>query len=203
MINKNNWIISKDFNFDYSHRVWVQSLRNAFCAIGDTATKCRFQHGHTGTVTIFVEGGKLNPQHMLCDFKELGFAKDFIDEHIDHKFIIDINDPLFTRLTGLIIDLKLMRAVIQNDKSRTLPIIAVKMPGTDYTAGYKVDVSSCDSLDYEYYGSYFIVNFCPTSERLAAWVFNWVEAKMKLINVITSKVIWKETPKTQAIFSKE
>lgn len=193
------YTISKDFHFDYSHRVWVQNLREDFCARGDTGTKCRFIHGHTGSVRIWVEGNELNTQSMLCDFKELGFAKDFFDAYIDHKFILDISDPLFSSITN---------GRLNNDgqfhpfEGEPLSILDVCVSGTTYSAGFKLDVSDLSGIQRELYESFFLVDFVPTSENLSAWVLHWCQAKLEQINVIVSKVEWSETPKSRAVYTK-
>lgn len=193
-----SWTISKDFFFDYSHRVWVQKLREDFCAKGDTGTKCRFLHGHTGKVTLSVQGDTLNPQSMLCDFKELGFAKDFLDTYIDHKMIIDKNDPLFSQITnGLLVDDRTF-----SYRSGNLPLLKVTLDKCDYITGYVIDVSTLEGTLKEFFESFFIVDFVPTSENLAAWIYDWAQAKLNQIDVQVDKVIWSETPKSQAIYSR-
>ena len=218
--------ISKSFHFDYSHRVWVQKLREDFCAAGDSGTKCRFIHGHTGCVKIWVEGSELNPQSMLCDFKELGFAKDFFDNNIDHKFIIDRNDPLFDNIVNGHIKLGTKTVekgksdecpvaerdekhqfhikdveVLNISNSRSLELIPVYMPNTKHLTGYNLDVSGLEGTEREYYESFFIVNFVPTSENLARWVFEWAQAMLSQINVKVSKISWSETPKSIAVYT--
>jgi len=47
-----------------------------------------------------------------------------------------------------------------------------------------------------------LVNFVPTSENLAKWLFEAVEAKMSLIDVHVSKISWNETPKSRAVYAR-
>lgn len=203
------WTISKDFYFDYSHRVWVQKLREEFCASGDTGTKCRFIHGHTGCVRIWVEGDELNPQSMLCDFKELGFAKDFFDKYIDHKFILDRNDPWFENIINGHIEPsstirgtfdEILNIGVEGLSKAYLDVIPVYVFGTKHLAGHCLDVSKLIGPEREFYESFFIVDFVPTSENLARWIYNWAQAKLSQIDVKVSRIEWSETPKSRAVY---
>lgn len=89
--------ILKNFGFDYGHRVWNQSL-NAELSL-TTECKCRYLHGHRGSLDIIVEGPVTNG--MITDFKHFNVFKKWLDDYIDHKFIIDENDPNYDIITGL------------------------------------------------------------------------------------------------------
>lgn len=89
------WKISKSFDFCYGHRVWSQELNPDYSL--DSCLKCRHLHGHQGQVVIYLEAQKLE-NGMVTDFKHLSWFKAFLDDVLDHKFIIDINDPLFETL---------------------------------------------------------------------------------------------------------
>lgn len=85
------YLISKEFEFDFGHRVWNQELDISMS--GSTLNKCRFLHGHRGKLIIELKAEKLT-NGMVIDFNNLNFFKKFIDDNIDHKFLVDINDPL-------------------------------------------------------------------------------------------------------------
>ncbi len=91
------WTIDKQFSFCYGHRVWSQKLVGEFCETGDHNCKCRFLHGHEGLVHVFLEANDLE-RGMVTDFKHLGWLKNFLDDNLDHKFIIDRNDPFFEKI---------------------------------------------------------------------------------------------------------
>ena len=90
-----HWKISKEFEFCYGHRVWSQTLNIDFSL--DACLKCRHLHGHQGKVIVYLESNELN-NSMVTDFKHLNWFKAFLDDVLDHKFILDINDPLFSTL---------------------------------------------------------------------------------------------------------
>jgi len=91
-------IIDKSFSFCYGHRVHNQRLDTNFTESGDACLACRHLHGHEGLIKVFLEEEKtgINVQStgMVTDFKHLGWFKNFIDDTLDHKMILDIKDPL-------------------------------------------------------------------------------------------------------------
>lgn len=191
------FIINKRFDFCYSHRVFVQKLRTEFCSAGDTKCACRHNHGHQGHVHIFVESETLNPQNMVCDFKELGFMRDFIDGSLDHKFIIAAHDPLYYMYVDAFIE-----AIMESDPSLvSIEKVPVKIKGTQLTAGYIFDVSNVpDSPLKEHVEGLFVVDFVPTSENLAAWLHTLAQEKLAQIDVKVSRVDFMETPKSCATY---
>lgn len=191
----NNWTIDKQFSFCYGHRVYVQKLNQEYCG-DDNKAKCRHLHGHEGLVHVHLEGNELNEQSMVTDFKHLGWLKTFIDDTMDHKFIIDQNDPMFT---------KLVNDILQNHtadiNTYTTEII---VPGTTHAVGRRINLENFkdDTPEYETLEGYLIVDFVPTSENLAKWMYDMVDAKMKKINVNVSHIEWYETPKSRSIYRK-
>lgn len=180
------WKISKQFNFAYGHRVWLQELDSEFAL--DRKCVCRHLHGHEAEVHVHLEGDKLNPQGMVTDFLHLSWLKKFFDDTVDHKFIIDRNDPLYNTM-------------VDNQTS----LIDVIVPETDYVAGRIVDINSLDGdggpEHDEYYESFFVVDFVPTSENLSKWVYDFVTPKMAQLSVNVSEVEWWETPKSCSRYS--
>ena len=182
--------ISKDFNLCYGHRVFTQSLNVDFCAKGDTKQKCRHLHGHEGKVTVHLEAEFVDNRGMVVDFKELGWLKDFIDEQLDHKFIIAAHDPMFDMLVTSVYDLAI---------SKEPSYLPVYVPGCS-AVGEVVDLAGIPATmpEYETLEGYFIVDFVPTSENLARWMYDLVAEKMSSFNVKVTCVEWAETPKSVA-----
>ena len=143
-----HWKISKEFDFCYGHRVWSQTLNTKFSL--DGCLKCRHLHGHQGKILVYLEASELK-DGMVTDFKHLNWFKAFIDDVLDHKFIIDINDPLF-------------ETIIPNVKKEEL---------ISFEDGYKlVDLTKFkDEQNHliELLEGYVVVDFVPTSENLSAW----------------------------------
>lgn len=215
------WTIDKQFGFDYGHRVWSQTL-NAEYSI-DSACVCRHLHGHRAQVHVFLEGEELH-QGMVSDFKHLNWLKNFLDDNLDHKFIIDRNDPWFSNIiNGQLTTAEytvargqeeypvpgcnpaddfhiISREVLKIDTTRVLKLIPSYVPGTNHLGGYNLDVSKLEGPEQEFYEGFFIVDFLPTSENLSKWVFDCVDAKMKLIDVKTAQVDWFETPKSRSSY---
>lgn len=170
------WEISKEFDFCYGHRVWSQTLNIDFSL--DACLKCRHLHGHQGKVIVYLESKELN-NSMVTDFKHLNWFKAFLDDVLDHKFILDINDPLFTTLIPNIDKKDLIRF------------------DEDY---FLINLTNFQNEELELYESYVIVDFVPTSENLSAWLLKIVQNKMKELNIKVSKIEFLETPKSKSTF---
>lgn len=197
------WIIDKQFSFCYGHRVWSQKLEHEFCETGDYQCKCRHLHGHEGLVHVFLSSNNLE-RGMVTDFKHLGWLKNFLDNHIDHKFIIDKNDPYFTKMVGWV-------SKVDNKEQVLLPryqttgdyfhdFIPICVPETTHIAGYNIDCTNLTGPQLEYYEGFFIVDFIPTSENLSKWLFDCVDAKMQRLGINVEQVDWFETPKSRSSY---
>jgi len=214
------YTIDKRFDICYGHRVWNQTLNDNYTEQGHACAKCRHIHGHQGAIHVFLEGEALK-HGMVVDFTWLGWFKNFLDDNLDHKFIIDRNDPWFTNIINgtlgtiewvatpddafyppngtkehYVVD----RHILQLDRERYLHLIPSYVPGTEHLGGYNLDVSELSGPEQEFYEGFFIVDFLPTSENLSKWVFDCVDAKMKLIDVKTTRVDWYETPKSRSSY---
>lgn len=174
-----HWKISKEFDFCYGHRVWSQKLNTEFSL--DGCLKCRHLHGHQGKILVYLEASKLQ-DGMVTDFKHLNWFKAFLDDILDHKFILDINDPLFPTL-------------LPNIKKSDL---------IKFEQGYYlVDLTKFkDAQDHiiELFEGYVIVDFVPTSENLSAWLLGIVQEKMNKLNIKVSHLEFLETPKSKSTY---
>ena len=172
------WQITKQFDFCYGHRVWSQELNTEFSM--DGCLMCRHLHGHQGTILIHLESQNLH-NGMVTDFKHLNWFKTFLDDTLDHKFIIDSHDPLFETL---------------------LPHFKDKRHLIDHEQGFKtVDFSLLQNEPlhiHEMYQGYVIVDFVPTSENISAWLLGIIAKKMEPLDVKVSHVEFFETPKSKS-----
>jgi len=173
------WKIAKQFDFCYGHRVWSQTLDVEFSM--DSCLACRHLHGHQGQLIVYLQSDKLE-NGMVTDFHHLNWFKVFIDKTLDHKFIIDINDPLFATLLP---DYK--------DKQNLLTCSdGYKRPDLSILKGKPEHL-------FEMYEGYIIVDFVPTSENISTWLMGIVQEKMKKIDVKVSHIEFFETPKSRSI----
>jgi len=176
-MNKFKWEIDKTFHFEAGHRVWQQKLdKPEFCLT--TECSCRHLHGHSYKMMVFVGADELDQSAMVTDFKNLNFVKQFVDTQLDHKFMIDVNDPNFERITGMLAPAK----VIQN-----------------FTL-LNTYINNFDELDADeqlHLNSFVLVNFCPTSEYICKYLFDWVTFKLReMPHVTVTAVELYETAKS-------
>ena len=179
------WIIDKTFEFCYGHRVHTQTLNGEYAA--DLKCACRHLHGHEGKMQVFLTAPKLDNTGMVTDFRHLEWLKKWINEYIDHQFIIDRNDPLYDKIIG--------------DRG----LVPVYVPGTDFVAGHHLDLTGLEpnSPEYEYFEGFMVVGFVPTSEHLSSWMAELVEAKMSKLGVKVHSIEWWETPKSRSVFYRD
>lgn len=174
-----SWKISKEFDFCYGHRVWSQSLNTEFSL--DGCLMCRHLHGHQGKIIVYLESDSLT-NGMVTDFKHLNWFKKFVDDHLDHKFIIDSHDPLFATLLPHFSDL-----------SGLEDLGYFKIPNLNTIANMTQELR-------ELYEGFVVVDFVPTSENLCRWLLNIVQDKMKTLEIKVSCVEFYETPKSKSAF---
>ena len=72
--------IQKTYHVEYAHR------------LDKHPRGCKNLHGHSGKVTVVLEGVVMSETGMIKDFGELGWLKDIIDD-FDHCLLLEIGDP--------------------------------------------------------------------------------------------------------------
>ena len=198
------WTIDKQFDFCFGHRVWSQDLNTKYSLDGCLA--CRHLHGHQGKVKLFLGANDLN-KGMVTDFKHTNIFKKWLDDIMDHKFIIDINDPLFENLAGDILlttdnNLPWYENLMVDYNSK----YDYARPDLDHITNIlsKLNISDAQKQAlFEKYEGLVIVNFVPTSENLCKW---WFEVANKMLNELGIDVVaveYWETPKSHCRYQPE
>jgi len=191
------WKISKRFDFCYAHRVHNQSLDETL-SLG-SGCKCRHWHGHQGAYTISVSGEYLE-NGMVIDFKNLSFVKDIIDTYLDHKTIVDQNDPVLSLMLSedILTDDLMTNSVFYDGTNLNISVIdKLSSPSAD-------DFSPKSTVLNEYLDSFVFVDYVPTSENLAQWMYGVI---MRILykyfpeRKFDVEVEFSETPKTSAIYN--
>ena len=191
------WVIDKSFDFCFGHRVWSQSLDTKYSLDGCLA--CRHLHGHQGKVKLFLGANQLE-KGMVTDFKHTNIFKKWLDDIMDHKFIIDIKDPLINSMCSeLVFEDSLVDALNNATIDKDYNYMR-------FSEDYVQEVLASSNFDYlnnaqkqaimEKYEGLIIVNFVPTSENLCKW---WYEVANKMLNELGIDVVaveYWETPKS-------
>lgn len=179
------WTISKKFEFDYGHRVWSQELDRA--ASGMTENKCRHLHGHRGVVEVSISGDQLDEKGMVTDFNNLNWLKRYIDDTIDHKTILDVEDPMLEQF---------------------LSEADIDFLETDVEAGFFSKVLQSDqeknTIKGEYLSSFVFMKGVPTSENLAKVFADIVGDKIAQLksqnDIWLNQITFWETPKSKSVY---
>ena len=187
--------IGKEFSFCYGHRVHNQSLNPELSL--DSCLACRHFHGHQGTILVFLEpldSESLNAG-MVTDFKHLNWFKKWLDDVLDHKMILDINDPALKSFYPI---LNWIDFPINPDAVDAL----LEYHQEGYFAIKPDQYSNLPNYEQEIYEGLVLVPFVPTSENLSKWLWEILNKKMGHLCKI-SQVQFFETPKSQSnYFSK-
>ena len=166
------WVIDKEFHFEMGHRVWAQKLDRPDLSI-ETACACKHLHGHSYAIKVFLGANELDQSQMVTDFKNLNFMKEFVDNVLDHKFMIDVNDPNFHIITGT-----------------ERPGVEVK----DFTN--LTEYVTCNNENYMlHYNSFVLVNFVPTSENICKYLKVYAQDRIGDFATVTAVELW-ETKKS-------
>ena len=79
--------VSRELDFCYGHRLL------------NYPGKCRHLHGHNGRVLITFEASGLDSQGMVLDFHQIKQTINrWIDDHLDHRMILNREDPVASLL---------------------------------------------------------------------------------------------------------
>lgn len=182
-------VISKAFDFCYGHRVHNQMLDPELAV--DTCLVCRHLHGHQGRVIVKLSAEELK-DGMVTDFKHLGWFKQLIDQHFDHKMILDINDPVASDLFPRLFTLRRAKQLVDE--------VIVKGVSVKIVAPWLYNSEESPAM-LEIYEGLVFVDFVPTSENLSKFLFDIIEAKMgRIVGFSVDSVEFQETPKTSAIY---
>ncbi len=178
------WVIDKSFSFEMGHRVWAQQLNRPDLSI-ETACACKHLHGHSYEIKVFLGADTLDQSEMVTDFKNLNFMKEFVDNVLDHKFMIDVNDPNFKLITGVhgAADLALF-----NQQATILNFTNL---------GQLVPVLSGEADIQLHRDSFVLVNFVPTSENICKHLKLYAQERIGDFATVVAVELW-ETKKSHA-----
>ena len=175
------WRISKSFNFEYGHRVWTQELDNELSC--SDICKCQMPHGHSGKLVVCLESDKLNEQGMVTDFHNLNWLKKLIDNHLDHRTLLDINDPGLNAFFPITDNMEIEEILTDEIKYKK----------------YKIDDSLVISNVYKIiYDGYVLVDFVPTSENICKWLYDIIQNKLKDTGIKVYSIKFYETVKSSS-----
>jgi 6-pyruvoyltetrahydropterin/6-carboxytetrahydropterin synthase len=181
------WRIDKSFSFCYGHRVHNQTLNADYSE--DSCMACRHLHGHEGLIKIHLESDKLE-RGMVTDFKHLNWFKTFLDNTLDHKFIMDVNDPLVPHEVP---------EVVHEDGSLNYSFFIEDERG--FWTPNMMEIPFKNQAILEKYEGFIFVDFVPTSENLSAWLLEVAQNKMAKLGVNVVAIDYWETPKSHCSVS--
>jgi 6-pyruvoyltetrahydropterin/6-carboxytetrahydropterin synthase len=76
------YLVTREIEFCYGHRLL------------DYDGKCKYLHGHNGKAVLTFESETLDHRGMVLDFSDIKRAvSTWIDDHLDHRMILNQADP--------------------------------------------------------------------------------------------------------------
>lgn len=211
--------VYKEIEWDMGHRVYTQKLNQELALT--TYCKCRQLHGHRYKARIYIASQRLRDDGMVMDFNHYNYLKKLIDDFLDHKFMLSIEDPLFDMFLQDIsnsIDIanidNLTLAIISPDID---DIVVYKMKnGKEQTKQWILDLDkikkqgifACvlqtpvNNIQTEFIKSFVFVNFVPTAEEISVFIGRLMQKildKNNLADLKVTKVELFETPKSVAV----
>src|ERR1700722_12001231 len=74
--------VTREIDFCYGHRLLNYD------------GKCKHLHGHNGRAVIVIESEKLDDRGMVLDFSDIKrVVSQWIEDHLDHRMILNRRDP--------------------------------------------------------------------------------------------------------------
>lgn len=190
--------ISKEFEFDYGHRVHNQVLDQEYSC--DAKCKCRHLHGHRGKIVAYISADKLDSRGMVTDFNHLNKFKKWLDDTFDHRFILDVKDPY------------LVQNIVAIYGASILPWLDEQLEDKGFVLCEQIKYPrlkphlTFSNMEQEINDSIVIVKFNPTSENLAYFFYKeltYLMAKLfmsELRKTQVSKIEFYETPKSKSTY---
>ncbi len=180
-----SWEISKEFEFDFGHRVWSQNLDSDLSCGSDN--KCRHLHGHRGKVIIYLQSLELENGYVE-DFTHLAWFKKYVDDLFDHKMLLDKSDPQLGFILPGTSNGQWTHLMVPSELDENIAIYGVHQ---------NIPQAEQDVID-----SFVLTPFVVTAENLAKYFYDVVSARMNNDRMMVSKVVFYETPKSQATYEK-
>ena len=193
--------ISKTFELDFGHRVHNQILNDELSCSAPCA--CRHLHGHRGKIIVELESESLD-QGMVTDFHHLNWFKKWIDTYLDHKMILDIQDPALSIMIGYPLPSLRSDTWLESDAWLREPIS--KLSYLLYPDPIKVStLLSSSRAERDVIEGMVLVPFVPTAENFSRMLFVLIQNKMSFDifgdRIKVSKVTFYETPKCKAEYT--
>lgn len=82
--------VTRQIDFCYGHRLLNYD------------GKCKYLHGHNGRAVIAIEAPRLDHRGMVLDFSDIKrVVSNWIDENLDHRMLLNRDDPAVAALQAM------------------------------------------------------------------------------------------------------
>lgn len=185
-----------EYRLCYAHRVWSPEY--------SYDEECRMIHGHTADLSLVVTYDREKTLHRTVE-KTIDETFMFMNKNIFNRFLIDTADPMFYTLVSSLYEsvaVEFNVDVFNTAHNFYVPII---MPESNHVIAHEVNLSPFEraknSPIYDVLRSYFITDFCPSSDNLSKWLYEMVNSRIKMIGATLDHVEWSSVPNRKIIYS--
>lgn len=190
-------VYRSEYRLCYAHRVWIPPQ-----TYDET---CRMIHGHTADLSLIVkyDSNKINHHQVARNVSEL---LAFMDAKVANRFIIDHADPMFYALVVSLYECLAKEYGVDISKLHHGIFPNITLPAINYEVANEVNLDyfhrAKDSPIYDVLKSYFITNFCPSSDNLAKWFFELADSHIGNIGATLDSVEWSSVPNRKVIYQR-
>lgn len=184
--------LSREFEFSCGKRTWDDD--------------CKHLRGNTAKVVVSYCAPL--DQALVRHTTTMFWFEEFVNEHLNNRFILDVNDPWLPQIVNgkPVFKDKVFTCLsatqpLNTKDGREVKIKGVYVPGTAHLAGYELEVDDLSGPEKEFYKSFTFVKFSPTCENLVKWLYECADARLSQINAKVTKVTFYETPSYFAEYS--
>jgi hypothetical protein len=157
-------------------------------------------HGHTADLSISVSYDPSVHFHRNIE-SNIESTLAFMTQNVFNRFIIDVSDPMYYTLVASLHEC--LAHELKIDHSRLMMTSPIILPDANVEVARVVNLipfeRAKNSPIYDILRSYFITDFCPSTDNLVKWFYDLVNSRIGKLGVTIEQVSWSSIPSRKFI----